>query len=129
MNDDLMNIGYRTRALHDLVQEMRWNDTAAKDIHTYALELHKTESQLMLAAFKAQYDVQNAVQMKVKAAISFIQQAQATSMEVEKHYKCVTDEIHRAEEQLELARQQEDTTHSQLLRIQQLITSANQVDS
>lgn len=130
MNDDLTNIGHRTQALHDLIQKMKWNNTALKDIHTYSLEPYKTDSQLMLEAFKAQYDSQDTLQTKVKAVIAHIQQAQAASMEVEKHYKRFIDEMRRTvEEQLEQVRRQEDTTRSQLLRTQQLIMSANQAGS
>ena len=129
MYDDLQKLVHHTDKLNSLIHEMVWDDTEVKDIHKSSLEPYERAALEMLVDLRTQYESQNAAQASIKAAISYMKQVQTVSIEVEKRYQRITDEIGSVKQVIQQAKQQEHAVRSLLLRIQQFIAGENQTES
>jgi hypothetical protein len=129
MEDDLPKLAHRTGRLRSLIQGMEWDDIVMQDTHKRLLEPCEKDALEMLAAFRTQYESQQAAKASISLALSYMRQAQIVSAEVEKRYQGILDEIGSVEPMIERAKQQEHAVQSLLLRLQQFIAKMKQTES
>ncbi len=129
MEDDLSKLAHRTDRLRSLIQGIEWSDSLVRDIHKHLLGLYEKDALEMLAAFRSQYESQQAAKASILLALSYMRKAQTVSTAVEKRYQAVLGEIGSIEPIIERAKQQERAVQNLLLRLQQFIANRNQTES
>lgn len=126
MKEQLWTIGQRTTALFDLINDMRWEDQAAKDIRIRHLNTLETDGKAMLTAYRDQNNSLELTKDQLKLAESHRKQAYEAGKNVYRQHGHVQEEIRQADQMFEQSKKQESAARLQLPRIQQLINSANQ---
>jgi hypothetical protein len=126
MKEQLWAIARRTGSLFDLINELQWNDEAARTIRTRHLTPLETDSKEMLVAFRDQLNSIERARERINVASSFRLKADQAGKEVYKQHGYIREDMRRADQELELSRKQEGAARIQLPSIQALIKKANE---